>query len=416
MQVSWLVFKHEFFTTLGRRSFQVAAFGLPLIALVCFGGLHLYHKILPQDLSGENDLPIKDGPAASSSKAEGYVDLSGLIQVIPESMHETDLIGFPDEAAANYALQSGNIHRYYIIPADYLSTGNIYIIRDEAIPISVNLRAPSMQSLLRVNLLGGNERLASQLDSPFTLVASGSESPSRTNSQYLTAFFLPFGVTLLFYVTILMSASLFLGTLTVEKENRILEILLTSITPRQLFTGKILGLGLAGLIQTFFWLGTSILILRWSGRSLQIPSEAHLTLSFFALGMLFFILGYGLYACLMASLGAFVSNLREASQTSILLLMPMMIPVLTISLLISAPNSPFVAGLSLFPLTSPVTMMARLVIADVPAWQVITSVLLLILAILVTIKIVASLFHTQILLSGHTIYARRILNFFSARK
>jgi ABC-2 type transport system permease protein len=408
MREIWLVFKHEMRTTLGRRSFQVAVFGFPMLALRIFSIVHLYRNLTPPSLTENAERSPLEFRNGAARKPAGFVDLSNTIKAIPASIQPSELIGFPTEAAAGSALRSGQIDLYYLIPENYLATGDIIVNTREPLLESAVPHTSMLERLIAVNLLQGNERLASQFKDPIKSETLSSDVPGGTESQYLVAFFLPFGVTIFFYITILMSSSLLLGSLTVEKENRVLEILLTSIAPHRLLSGKILGLGLTGLIQTAIWLGTSILILRWGGQSLQIPLEAQLTPAFFALGVLFYLLGYGLYVCLMASLGVLVNNLREASQLSIILLMPMMIPVLTITVMISAPDSPFVIGLSLFPLTSPVAMMSRLVITRVPAWQVLSAVILLAASILVVLKVVAGLFRTQTLLAGKPLSARRI--------
>jgi ABC-2 type transport system permease protein len=117
---------------------------------------------------------------------------------------------------------------------------------------------------------------------------------------------------------------------------------------------------------------------------------------------LFFILGYAVYASLMAGIGALVPNMREASQLTIIVILPMIIPLMFISLLIETPDSTLSVILSLFPLTSPVAMMTRLAATQVPLWQTATAIILLLLTAVYLIRASAGLFHTQNLLSGRT--------------
>jgi ABC-2 type transport system permease protein len=112
------------------------------------------------------------------------------------------------------------------------------------------------------------------------------------------------------------------------------------------------------------------------------------------------ILGYAVYASLMAGVGALVPNMREATQATIVLLIPMMIPLMLISGLSSKPNGPLAVVLGLFPLTSPVTMMARLAAAQVPTWQLLLAVLLLAVTAYLVLRSVAGMFRAQNLLSG----------------
>ena len=99
------------------------------------------------------------------------------------------------------------------------------------------------------------------------------------------------------------TASLMLNSITGEKQNRVLEILMTSVTPTQMLTGKIVALGLTGLLQTVVWSSAGLLLLRISGQSLGLPASFQLPVSILVWGAVFFLLGYGLYGSLMAGRG-----------------------------------------------------------------------------------------------------------------
>jgi ABC-2 type transport system permease protein len=197
------------------------------------------------------------------------------------------------------------------------------------------------------------------------------------------------------------SATLLLNNISKEKENRVIEMLLTSVTSRQLLTGKILGLGIVGLGQTLFWFGTSYVLLNLSGRTFQVPSAIHLPFSFLAWGLVFFLLGYAVYASLMAGLGALAPNLREASQATFMITLPLMVPLfLASSVFMQAPNGMIAIVLSLFPLSAPVAMMARLSAGGVVWWQPWLAVVLLAGTIVFIVRAVAGMFRAQSLLSG----------------
>jgi ABC-2 type transport system permease protein len=109
----------------------------------------------------------------------------------------------------------------------------------------------------------------------------------------------------------------------------------------------------------------------------------------------------------MAGLGALVPNMREGSQATMIVILPLIIPLIFISSLIDSPNSALSIGLSLFPLTSPVAMMSRLAGGGVPFWQPALAVLLLILTAYFIVQAVARMFRAQNLLSGQTVNAKR---------
>ena len=400
MKNLFLVFKNELVTTLERRSFLFAVFGLPLIAFIFVG----FMALLPSNASRQVTEPgeslgtsIDQGIPATP---EGFVDLSGLIKTIPATVPSGALRAYPDEVAAKQALATGEIGAYYLIAADYLSTGAIVYVLKEFKPLFSQNQSRFIQWVLQVNLLGGDAHLADQFNTPLRLEVTLLGEKPRDDSYQLLAFFLPFTVTLFFYITILMTSSLLLGSLTKDKETRVLEIILTSITPGQLLSGKILALGLAGLIQTAVWIGSAYVLLNLRGIRVRIPGEYQLPPSFYIWGIIFFVLGYALYASLMASIGTLAKNMREASQMSIILLIPMLVPLILITAILRSPDSPLAIGLSLFPFTSPVTIMTRLAITELPPWQIILAIFLLLGTTFIILRAIARIFRTQTLISG----------------
>jgi ABC-2 type transport system permease protein len=127
--------------------------------------------------------------------------------------------------------------------------------------------------------------------------------------------------------------------------------------------------------------------------------------------LIFFLLGYAVYASLMAGLGALVPNLREASQATILVIFPLIIPIFLLSILIEQPNGMLAVILSIFPLTSPVAMMTRLASGEVPFWQIMLAVVFLALTAVFVVRSVARMFRAQTILSGQP-FSRKV--FFQA--
>ncbi len=218
----------------------------------------------------------------------------------------------------------------------------------------------------------------------------------------MLTFFLPYGVTFLFYFVIFSSASLMLNSITDEKQNRVMEILMTSVTPMQMLTGKIIALGIVGLLQTLIWGGTGFALLRLSKQTFNVSDAFQLPPSILLWGVIFFLLGYTVYASLMAAVGALVPNLREASQATMLIILPLILPIMLITLLANQPDAAISVGLSLFPLTAPVAMMARLSAGFVPIWQLALAVILLAVTGWLVMRSTAGMFRAQNLLSGQS--------------
>jgi len=397
MNKLFLVLKHEFLTLIRRPSFLFGMFGVPLIGVLVYmiaGGINKNSQAQSL-LEGVVSAPQTSG-------IEGYVDLSGIIQSLPASVPEGMLVAYPDEAAVRLALQAGEISAYYLVPEDYLASGEVVYVRPDFNPIGGSGQSELFEWVLQVNLLGGDAALATLINGPLYLErTSQAPEPQRDEANMMT-FFLPYGVTILFYIVILGSASLLLSSVAKEKENRVMEVLMSSVTPRQLLAGKITGLGLLGLLQTLVWVGTARVLLARSGETFNLPVAFQLPTSFLIWALIFFLLGYAVYASLMAGLGALVPNLREASQSTIMVVFPLIIPMFLINVLISDPHGGISTFMSLFPLTAPVAMMTRLSAGGVPFWQPVLSAVLLAGTALLVVRAVAGMFRAQVLLSGQS--------------
>jgi ABC-2 type transport system permease protein len=213
---------------------------------------------------------------------------------------------------------------------------------------------------------------------------------------------------LLYYMLILMSAGFLVSSINKERESRVLEMMLVTVTPRELLTGKFIALGLVGLLINLLWVGTAYALLVLNGTTFQAPADIQLAPHILLWGIVYFLLGYAVYANLLGAVGALVPNLRETSQATMVVILPMLIPLMFVSVLVRQPNGILAVLLSLFPLTSPVTMMLRLSITRVPPWQLGASVLLLLLAAIIILRIVARMFQAQTMLSGQPINIKKI--------
>lgn len=402
MKKSLLVLRNEIITTVTRKSFLFTTFGLPLIAGLIFLGASALRGNTLSALTGSTAAPDK-----SELQVEGYVDHSGLIKVIPEDIPVGTLVAYPDENSAHQALRAGKISAYYIIPADYIVSGDLIYINPEYSWTSGKSQSWVMRQTITANLLNNDPEQIQRFWNVMNVeVKALAPSQERDRDNPLT-FAVPYATMIIFYVVIIMSSSLLLNSVTVEKQNRVMEILMSSIRPRQLLAGKIIGLGLTGLLQTMIWFGTGYALLRLSGRTFNLPPGLELPPSILAWGSVFFLLGYAVYASLMAALGALVPNLKEGSQSTIIVIWPTIVPMFLSSILIEQPHGTVATALSLFPLTAPMTMMLRLSVGGVPWWQPLLAAGLLLITAYGIIRAVAAMFHAQHLLSGQTFSIRR---------
>jgi len=206
-----LVLKNEFRTVVLRKSFIITLFLIPIISSIAFAIFGTIGSSQPTSAIGK----LISSP--EEVKLEGVVDQSGIIKSMPAGI-EKNLVLFKDEASASAALQAGEIGSFYIIPADFLQTGNVTYLRTDFNPLGGTNRSGTLQWLIRYNLLEGEPLLLSRIEQPFKLdVTYVSQQPVRETGSFVN-FMVPYIVTMLFYMVILTSASMMLSSITNEKE------------------------------------------------------------------------------------------------------------------------------------------------------------------------------------------------------
>ena len=129
-------------------------------------------------------------------------------------------------------------------------------------------------------------------------------------------------------------------------------------------------------------------------------------------GVVFFLLGYGIYASLLAGVGAVVPNVKESSQYSMIVSAPLIACLMVFAFVINKPDSGLAVGMSLFPFTAPVIMMTRLVAGSVPLWQLLLAVALMLATVVWIVISISRLFHAQIMLAGSPLKLTRFLGAF----
>ncbi len=418
MKKIFLILRYELSKAFSRRSYVFFGFGIPLIAVL----------IVALVAVGRRDSVVEILPAVEEVKEfeiEGYVDLVGLISAIPEDLPQDIFVAYPSEDTAAQALNEGEIYAYYIIPEDYLEQGTVIYVNTGANPFESDSQEWMMRWTLLVEMLGGDIEFASLVLNPVDLTVErrGEEtSPDRYSEEDCSRpgpacrsnpliEMLPMILVVIFFVSLTMNSGMLLSNISGEKQNRTMEILMLSITPQQMLAGKMLGLGIAGLLQSGVWIGALWTMLRIGGGVMSLPPEFHLPAWLIAVWLIYFLLGYALYASLMAGIGALVPDIRAGSQASGLVMIPLiigyMLSVMPFS--VEDPNGVLVTTISLFPLTSPVAMVMRMTVAAVPLWQLALSLGLLLITVILVLRAVGKIFRTQMILSGQPFTVRRYL-------
>jgi ABC-2 type transport system permease protein len=399
-----LVVRHEIGSILGTRSFWVMTFLFPVFIL----GLSLLPQIAArQAFQGEGQGILAQLQAEPG--LVGYVDLAGVIRNLPPDVPPAALQPFADEAAATAALAAGRLSQYFLIPADYLQTGRLILIGERITPLA-DLRGVSLlERVIDANLLGSAE-LAALVANPLGNVDERSLEPQAASpppQSDMGGFAVPFAVMFLLFLIITISGGYMLQSVTKEKQNRTAELLLTTLRPVDFMSGKLIGLGFVALLQMGVWAAASLILFRGSWASVG-HAAGLVSPTFLAWTAAYLLLGYIVYASALGALGALVPGMREGSQLTIVLLLPLLLPLIVSSTFVEAPNGALATALSLFPLTAPTSMVTRMSAAPVPAWQPVVGLALLAATAYLFVMLAARFFRAENLVSDASLSWQRI--------
>lgn len=393
MKKTLTISKHELKQTLKRKFFIIATIALPLLLILGYGiyqGVQHWYE-----------------PSAPEEMKIGYVDGTGQFD---EHTIQDDItfVPYSSEAEAKEDLLANDIEEYIIIPENYPSSGLItrYTTESElGIPDRIQL---SIESFLLSNLLGDYTNPEILELKSIRLDESGEIAPIQDEAA---KYILPFIFGLLFMLGILFTSGFMLQSVTEEKENRVIEVLLSSVSSRQLLIGKVLGLGAAGLIQIAIWLVTIKIFTEIASVDIPFLSGLSIPTGLLAWGVVYFILGYLMFATIYAGIGSMGRTAQEGQSLSGIMVMPAGLPLWLNYFILSNPEGTFSRVLTLFPLTAPVTSMMRLSTQDLPAWELALSLVILVGSVAIALWIAAKVFHTFLLMYGKKPAFREIIRY-----
>lgn len=211
---------------------------------------------------------------------------------------------------------------------------------------------------------------------------------------------LAYGFTFLLYISLLLIGQMTLQSVIEEKSNRIVEVILSSVSPKELMIGKILGASITGVVQMAVWLGTIMGIA--SSAWITLPADIIIELdpNVVIYVLINFFVGLILFIALFATVGAIFDNPQDASSGTIPIMMLIIIPFFISISIMENPNKPYAEITSILPFASIIVMPTRMTLIDVPLWQLIASVALNILAIIAIFPLAGKIYRVGILRTG----------------
>jgi ABC-2 type transport system permease protein len=213
------------------------------------------------------------------------------------------------------------------------------------------------------------------------------------------------GAALFLYLVLVIYGNAVATGVAQEKTSRTAEVLISTVRPEQLLAGKVIGIGAVGLGQLAVPV-VAALIANAIEQSAKIPSDVWFLLP---ASLLFFALGYALYAFAFAAAGATVARQEEVQITTIPLTIPLLVGYLLASILAGDTHSPAIRLLSFIPPLTPSLMPARIAVGTAPWWQVILAVLIMLVAIYGMVRLATRIYKATLVRSGPRLSWREAL-------
>ncbi len=397
MNKTLMIMAGEIRATLRRKSFVIFAFGLPALLGLIALGVGVLNRDALSDAVAEAQAALVAGPASSQA---GFVDPGNLIQTMPAELPAGLLTEYADEAAARQALAAGAIAGYYVVPQDYVQSGQVTYVTDDFSVLSDRLESALMEHVLLLNLLGGDASLAAAVQQPLQVQITSLAPPAAPVEDAWISEMFPLFMVMILYIALIIPGGILISALIDEKKNRVMEVLMTSVSPAQMVTGKVMALGLLGLVMTALWLGVLWAVSSFGGQALSIPAGFSLPTALLIWALIYFLGGYAIYGSQFAGIGALAPEINQTKSATWIVMLPIIAAYMFMAVGYTDPNSPLTVALSLFPLTSSVAMIGRMASGDVPFWQAALAAVLQFATAFVIIRMTARLFRAQHLLTG----------------
>ena len=383
-----MIIRREYRERITKKSFWIGTLVFPVLMLALVGGSVFF---MSMQMAKQRHLAFVDAtggvaPAAAAKLSEGKLKDGSpmwIVEVVPVqgSVEET-------RKSLTPRVLSKELYGVVTIGPDVDSDDNFkfYGMNVSDIGATMEIRGALTDSVVAMRLQKSQlaidqkalEALTKRVDlETFQESAAG----GATKKGFEQAFFATFGFVILMFMSLLLYGIAMLRGVLEEKTTRVMEVLLGSVSPNELMSGKILGIGLVGLTQYFVW---SLVAMNLSlpvvagflagGGDMGVPRIPISMLGYF---MLFFMLGYFLYASIYTTIAAPFNTDQEAQQLAMIPMMLILGGFLVYPAVMNNPNGGVALFFSLFPFTASLVMFLRTAVSEPPAWQILLSIVLL---------------------------------------
>jgi ABC-2 type transport system permease protein len=409
MRKLWLIIKREYVTRVRTKGFVIGTVALPVlsIALFVFSILIAMHQV-----DHTLKLAILDNHGDLTAAIEGGLDRK-LANGQPAFRVVQSLDRPESEETARGRLgsevRSGRLDGYLVVPQDVAAGKPVEFHTKNAANFAVTEDLGHVVTNavigLRLNTRGARvDKVADIVRGvDFKLLRITKQGETEEKGQ---TFIVAVSMTMILYTTLLMYGVITMRSILEEKTTRTMEVLISVARPVHLMAGKILGVGAVGFTQYLVWALSAALITTYSaamagslGVSSSLP-QIYIPSSLLIYFVIYFLLGYFLYAAFFASVGAVASNEHDAQQMQWPATLPLIFSFVMFNFILRDPNSATAVALSLVPFFTPILMLLRISAETPPFWQIGLSILLTLLATLGVVYLSARIYRVGVLMYG----------------
>jgi ABC-2 type transport system permease protein len=411
----FIIAKREYLERVRTRSFVIMTFFIPLLM---FGAI-LVPNLLMNRTSGEakhmvvvaadrdtaemirSRIEQKQDEEKSGDKADGKLGQKRSLTPSRYTVEVSTNTADSERSALTQKVKDKQLDSFLWATPEAIKAGKIdFVTPDVSSVIENGVLGESVAEALRRSALKSKGLTDDEIEAALKTVKVEAQSPMGKNAPNPGAmFFTTFGLVMVLYMTVLLYGINVMRAILEEKTSRIMEVMLSTASAKELMAGKILGVGAVGLTQVGIW-ATSAGLYATAGLASAGMLKGVITVKLLIFFAVFFLLGYVLYSALCAAVGSMVNSEQEAQQLQFLVMMPMILAVFVIVNIFQHPSSGLAFWGSMFPFTAPLVMFTRIAMQQPPWWQIALSIGLMLATIYGMIVLCGRIYRVGILMYG----------------
>ena len=395
-----IIITREYLERVKRQSFIISTILTPLFMILLMIAPALIAMISTPE---QKEIAVVDesgmiGRTLQNNESVRFIDTR---KTLGELMADEDLYGVL-VIGADIIKNPSNVSLY--------TRGSLSMQLENEISSSIKHTVESIR--LKEYNIANLARIMEEINADVSLSTFRLDKDESSETSSVMSYIIGMVMSLMLYMFILLYGQMVMTSIIEEKNNRVLEIVVSSVKPAYLMLGKILGVGLVALTQILIWALIICSVTTWGIPSLVagvtdgdllssfgVLGDSGYMLSLFGYLILFLIGGYLFFSAIYAAIGSAVDNIQDASQLQSVAVIPIILGMVFSMTVVNDPDSTMALWASIVPLTSPMVMMARLPFG-IPAWQIVTSLVVLYLSFLFLVWLAAKIYRVGIFMYG----------------